>query len=827
MLNTHIKSKPRRRRILPKIPDVVNSGSNSIINNKTNIIKHKRQLKQEAPVYDTLYYILNKRCYVAKYGSGTLRFYGRHIESDRIMCGIEFDNRDNSSLNAPPNDEIQQCFACQEYYGLFIEPYKVIMYDQSVKHLTKLLKQNNHKFAWIIPPFHNKNRLKRIYGNKKGLAIYENGNIYSGHFHKQVRHGIGELFLPNRNFYEGRWNNGTFKKMIQYNIWWNSNVYYIYTGKLVNDLPQGRGQSVSLDNKYCYKGMWENGKRQGQGVYVSANNYVYKGMWENGKRQGQGIYAFANNYTYNGMWENGKRQGQGICIFLSTGNIYDGMWKNGKYHGKGKYTNTNNWVYKGTFKNGILDGQGKMTYANGKVYEGTFKNGVPDGQGKMTYANGKVYEGMFKNDVIDGQGILTIPNRSRYKGNFKDSKRDGQGESIYANLDVYQGMWKSNLKDGYGKMTYRNGDVYEGLWENGKRNGQGKMTYINRIVNVYYGMWKNDKKHGPGKAIYPDGSVYEGIWENNQCIYNRGKMTYANGNVYEGQLTIFQNSLAADGQGKMTYVSGDVYQGMWKKGEQDGQGKKTYAIGYTYQGLWRNGMRHGRGIHTYMKEGITIEGQWYNNKFSGKGILKCPRKNNFTYNGNLRTNQDSYKSIPYGKGQCSHWIVGGGTKIQYITRTGTFTNWFKLDGEGKETIKIYENENLASIKYNGDWYDYSNRKINDINAYLIDVKSYTGKFRSGKKYGDGILQINNTKWRVTYDGNGEEKFREIIEDKTPVESQNKSCCICMEDGASTHLFVPCGHKCICEECVSLQVWEECPVCRQKLTRQPIKVYEVS
>ena len=67
-----------------------------------------------------------------------------------------------------------------------------------------------------------------------------------------------------------------------------------------------------------------------------------------------------------------------------------------------------------------------------------------------------------------------------------------------------------------------------------------------------------------------------------------------------------------------------------------------------------------------------------------------------------------------------------------------------------------------------------------------------------------------------------ENITEVVNEN--ITEDANQCCICLESGASTHIFVPCGHKCICEGCVSIQYWDKCPMCRQTITGQPIKVY---
>ena len=59
------------------------------------------------------------------------------------------------------------------------------------------------------------------------------------------------------------------------------------------------------------------------------------------------------------------------------------------------------------------------------------------------------------------------------------------------------------------------------------------------------------------------------------------------------------------------------------------------------------------------------------------------------------------------------------------------------------------------------------------------------------------------------DGGGESK----------VDSEGE-CVVCME-GENTHIFVPCGHKCVCEGCAVLIMESgaaQCPTCRGEAER---------
>jgi hypothetical protein len=54
----------------------------------------------------------------------------------------------------------------------------------------------------------------------------------------------------------------------------------------------------------------------------------------------------------------------------------------------------------------------------------------------------------------------------------------------------------------------------------------------------------------------------------------------------------------------------------------------------------------------------------------------------------------------------------------------------------------------------------------------------------------------------------------------------KECCICLKTEVVGKLLalVPCGHRCVCDECSALVVGRTCPVCRTEV-RQAIRVFD--
>jgi serine/threonine protein kinase len=58
------------------------------------------------------------------------------------------------------------------------------------------------------------------------------------------------------------------------------------------------------------------------------------------------------------------------------------------------------------------------------------------------------------------------------------------------------------------------------------------------------------------------------------------------------------------------------------------------------------------------------------------------------------------------------------------------------------------------------------------------------------------------------------------------EAAEKQCCICLkaEEVGKLLALVPCGHRCVCDECSALVVGRTCPVCRTE-DRKAIRVFD--
>lgn len=153
----------------------------------------------------------------------------------------------------------------------------------------------------------------------------------------------------------------------------------------------------------------EYGERHGQGELVWKNGDVFKGMFENGVRQGQGTLTYAGK---NGEDDSGE---------------YVGGWANDKMHGNGTRRYPNGGLYIGEYEYGRKEGEGRFYYANGDLYWGSWHRNKMNGPGRYYYSSGKRFEGNFVDSMRTGKGKLQKKDGSLEIFHYKKDRRMGDG----------------------------------------------------------------------------------------------------------------------------------------------------------------------------------------------------------------------------------------------------------------------------------------------------------------------------------------------------------------------------------------------------------------
>ena len=210
-------------------------------------------------------------------------------------------------------------------------------------------------------------------------------------------------------------------------------------------------------------------------------------------------------------------------------------------------------------------------------------------------------------------------------------------------------------------MKYSNGDSYTGKIVRGVRSGLGATTYKNGVI--FDGEWVLDIQHGKGRLSLPNGDHVEGEWNHGSCAHGTGRHTASDGSVYTGQLSAMAKHPLEPGKagthrgeveidfnfdyfnkGVCEYADGAKYQGDWRASQPNGQGAIIHPDGNFFEGLWRSGkpqrgmgciisekggwefeggilraMRHGEGTCKWPAIGMRYDGEWVNDRRSGRG----------------------------------------------------------------------------------------------------------------------------------------------------------------------------------------------------------------
>ena len=127
---------------------------------------------------------------------------------------------------------------------------------------------------------------------------------------------------------------------------------YLYFGKVIDGLRQGRGRTQMQDGCTAYEGGYVNDKRDGFGTYYYKSGKIcYVGGWKANKRDGVGVaYSTRDGSIFVGKWKNNIPTGSGAAFDAGGSLIYTGEWKNGLRHGHGTEYKNGEIVFSGEFR---------------------------------------------------------------------------------------------------------------------------------------------------------------------------------------------------------------------------------------------------------------------------------------------------------------------------------------------------------------------------------------------------------------------------------------------------------------------------------------------
>eukprot|EP00037_Helgoeca_nana_P009754 m.85551 g.85551 ORF g.85551 m.85551 type:complete len:417 (-) comp19786_c0_seq1:243-1493(-) len=116
-------------------------------------------------------------------------------------------------------------------------------------------------------------------GEGRGVRVYADGDVYTGDFLDEKRHGLGKYVETTGNCYVGRY--------------------------VLDQMETAAGETA---------------------VCTYANGNVYEGEFQQSERHGNGRYTLADGDCYEGSWAHNRKHGHGVYTAASTGVVQVGEW---------------------------------------------------------------------------------------------------------------------------------------------------------------------------------------------------------------------------------------------------------------------------------------------------------------------------------------------------------------------------------------------------------------------------------------------------------------------------------------------------------------------
>ncbi|HET9652336.1 MAG TPA: caspase family protein, partial [Usitatibacter sp.] len=233
-------------------------------------------------------------------------------------------------------------------------------------------------------------------------------------------------------------------------------------------------RELTFPDGSVYRGALRGTKLHGQGEYIS-KGFKYEGEWNEGLKQGRGVYQWENGDRYEGTFAGDRPDGKGVYRF-ANGDSYEGEVKQGVISGRGVYVARNGDAFEGPFANGKLDGVGVYRFASGDRYEGEMRDGVIQGTGRYYSRDGDRIEGTFVDGKPQGIGTYFFANGDRYRGEMIRGALSGQGTYDYASGLKYEGEVRDGRPQGRGVFRFQDGTGFEGVFEGGLARAKGELV---------------------------------------------------------------------------------------------------------------------------------------------------------------------------------------------------------------------------------------------------------------------------------------------------------------------------------------------------------------
>ena len=416
-----------------------------------------------------------------------------------------------------------------------------------------------------------------------------------------------------------------------------------YTGKLKNNIYEGRGILYNISGEIIYDGYFKDGKYDGFGKLYDSNELIYEGFFNGGYYCGKGISYKNEKKKFNGYFICGHYNGVGIQ-YLSNGKKLRKM----KYE-KGKpskdcygvlYDDNGREIYQGKLKNGIPENAKLVTIYDSEenyVYIGDFYSFKYHGEGTIFFEKNNKF--FFKGNLREGElinGILyDLEGNPTYEGSFMNNiPKEGKNIKLYKlnTILIYEGDIFNYKYNGYGKLyTEKDNKLkYDGNFKDGEYDGFGKLYNYDYEYDIYYlyyeGNFLNGHFEGKGIQYYSTGEkYYEGNYKNNKFFslgirYYKNKAIKIKGN--------FNDNCHCEGEyfnpeNKLLYNGTLINEIPLNSSKIIIYNDEAYII---YKGKIKNGKYSEEGIEysDFIKDMILYKGYFSDNNYA---YLNEPNKN--------------------------------------------------------------------------------------------------------------------------------------------------------------------------------------------------------
>ena len=161
-------------------------------------------------------------------------------------------------------------------------------------------------------------------GKKTGKGVFYVGcdSYYEGDFVDGEIVGVGDRYFANGSHYHGEFSEGEFNGKGTFT---DAVTGEVYTGEFKGNRRHGEG-ILKMPDGTTYKGLFYDNRKQGEGEYTDAEGNSYKGEWKKNKIEGNGVMRYANGDIYSGCFVDGKKHGKGTIYWASNGLSYSGVW---------------------------------------------------------------------------------------------------------------------------------------------------------------------------------------------------------------------------------------------------------------------------------------------------------------------------------------------------------------------------------------------------------------------------------------------------------------------------------------------------------------------